>query len=129
VTDKLRLVDLERGRSKNVIGVDVGHHHVFDRELSCFPNRGAQPLAVDQASARVDDRHRVAADDEADVGYGVFVLRRHVFIHATTNVNPRCDFLGDERVGLIRGLLREGADAAKARASEQRFPACYPPCV
>jgi hypothetical protein len=83
-----------------------------------LPNGGTQTLAVDQASARVDDRHRVAANDEAYVGYGVFVLRRHVFIRTTTNVNPRCNFLGDKRTGLIRGLLCEGADAAKTRAGE-----------
>jgi hypothetical protein len=74
VTDKLWLVVLERGRSKDVIGVDVGQHHVLDRELSRLSNGRAQTRAIGQASAWVYDRYRVAADDEPDVGYGVIVL-------------------------------------------------------
>ena len=134
VSDKLRFVALERGRAKDVIGVHVGHDHVLDRELSRLPNGGTQTLTVDQASARIDDRDGLVADDEADVGYAVFVLRCHVLIHATTDVNSRRDFFHDKhacdfrrggcadlvcrkRGCLRRDLLREDGDAAKARAS------------
>jgi hypothetical protein len=135
VTHKLRLIVLERGRPKHVVGVDVRHHDVPDRQLSRLPNGGAQTLAVYKASAWVDDSYRVVANDEANVGYGVFVLWRYVFIHATSDVNSRCYFVGCERAdfardkracGFVRekrtrvhrGLLCEGSAAAKARASE-----------
>jgi hypothetical protein len=118
VTDKLWLVVLECGRSKDVIGVDVGHHYVLDRELSRPSNGCAQTLAIGQASAWVYDRYRVAADDEPDVGYGVIVLWRHVFIHATSDVNPWCNFVRGKRTRVHRGFLRERSDAEKARACE-----------
>jgi hypothetical protein len=75
-------------------------------------------LAVDQTPAWIDDRHRVAANDEPNVGYRVFVLRCDVLIDAMTDVNSLCDFLGDKRACFMRALLRESSDAAKARASE-----------
>jgi hypothetical protein len=100
-------------------------------------------LAVDQASAWVDDCYRVVANDEADVGYGVFILRRHVFIRATTDVDAWRNFLGGECVDFARdkracgfardirtcdlardkrtrvhsGFLREGSGAEEARAN------------
>ena len=86
--------------------------------------------------------YRFVANDEADVGYGVFVLWRCVFIHATTDMDPWRNFLGmecadfardkctcgffrEKRMRLHRGLSRGSwdaeeacANAAKACASE-----------
>jgi hypothetical protein len=123
VTHKLRLIVLERGRPKDVVGVDVRHHDVPDRQLSRLPNGGAQTLAVYKASAWVDDCYRVVANDEANVGYGVFVLWRHVFIHTTTDVDPWCHFLGCERADFARdkracGFVRE------KRTPVRRGPLC-----
>ena len=118
MTDKLRLVTLERGRSKDVIRMDVGHHHVLDGKLSRFPNGCAQTLPVGQTSAWIDDRYCLTTNDETDVGDGVIVLWGHIFIHAAPDVNPRCDFVGDKRARLDRGFLRECSDAANARTSE-----------
>src|SRR5579863_5128997 len=89
---KLWVVLLECWCAEDMVGVDVGHHHVFDRELGFLTNGGAQTLAVDATSARVDDRHGVMADYEADVGQGVFVFGGCVFIQATPNVDARRDF-------------------------------------
>jgi hypothetical protein len=118
VTDKLWLVVLECGRPKDVIGVDVGHHYVLDRELSRLSNGCAETLAIGPASAWVYDRYRLAADDESDVGYGVIVLWRRVLIHATSDVNPWCNFVCGKRARVHRGVFRGGSDATKARASE-----------
>jgi hypothetical protein len=103
--------------------------------LSRLPNGGAQTLAVDQASTWVDDCYCVVANDETDVGYGVFVLWRCVFIHAASDVDAWCNFVCDKgtcgfvrdkradlarrkRTRVCRRFLREGSDAAKARARE-----------
>jgi hypothetical protein len=95
-------------------------------------NGRTKALSIDQASTRIDDRYRVTADNESDVGYCVFVLRRDVFIHAPPDVNSRRNFVGDELGRLLTGkrtqhtraFLREGPDAAEARACEYRLPTC-----
>ena len=128
MTDKLWLVVLERGCSKDVIGVDVGHHDVLDWELSRLSNGCTQTFAVGQASAWVYDCYRVAADDETYVGYGVIVLWRGVFINAMSDVNPWCNFVRGKRARISRGFLRERSDAAKARACQECLPTCYLLC-
>jgi hypothetical protein len=124
VTHKLRVVLLERGRSKNVVGVDVGHDDVLDRQLSRLPNGCTKALSIDQASTRIDDRYRVTANNESDVGYCVFVLRRDVFVHAPPDVNSRRDFLGDKRVRAARACCYEDPDAAEARSCDYRLSTC-----
>ncbi len=39
---------------------------------------------------------RIPTDNEANVGNGVVVGRRGVFVYATPEVDPRGDFLGRE---------------------------------
>jgi hypothetical protein len=63
-----------------------------------LPNGCTQALSIDQASTRIDHRHSVAANNETDVGYCVFVLRRDVFIHAAPDVDSVRDFVSDKRV-------------------------------
>jgi hypothetical protein len=105
-----------------------------------LPNGCTQALSIDQAPTRIDDRYRVTANNESDVGYCVFVLRRDVFIDATPDVNSRRDFLGgkrsrfcgerrvpllsDRRVRAACAFRYEGSDAAEARACDYRLPTC-----
>jgi hypothetical protein len=114
VAYELWVVLFECGRAEDVVGVDVGHHHVLDRELGFLANGGAQTLAVNAASARVDDRHGVTPDDEADVGYGVGVFGRRVFIHAASHVDARRHFLCRPR-SRVSPRLRTDAEIARAR--------------
>jgi hypothetical protein len=90
---KLWVVLLECRRAEDVIGVDVGHHHVFDRELGFPAYGGSQAFPVNAASARVEDRYCITADDEPDVGYGVFVFWGGVCVQAAPYMNSRRYFL------------------------------------
>jgi hypothetical protein len=81
-------------------------------------NGCAETLPVDEASAWIDHRYGITADDEADVGYRVFVLRGGVFVRAASDVDSFRDFLGDKRWRLARAFLCEGADGPEARRCE-----------
>jgi hypothetical protein len=63
-----------------------------------LPNGCTQALSIDQASARIDHRYRVTANNESDVGYCVVVLRGDVFVRATPDVDSVRDFVSDKRV-------------------------------
>ena len=83
-----RAVAHERGISEHVIRMAVGGDDIPDRLVGVRANGREQFLALGHAAAGVDHRHRVGADDEADIGDGAFVGVRHEFGRAEMHENP-----------------------------------------
>lgn len=125
VTDKRGRIVLEGRRAKDVIGMNVRQHHITDRQLGPRANREAQAAAVMQAAAGIDHRHRIATDDETEVGDGVEVARGGVLGNALTNVNAGCDLRHRCRSRRFRAQPRRHAAQAKPaherRATGQGF--------
>ena len=76
VADELGRVVEEGAGAEGVVGMHVADHHVADRPVGAGADLGAQPGAVGEAAAGVDDEHRVPADHEADVGDAAGVAAR-----------------------------------------------------
>jgi hypothetical protein len=125
VTYKLRAILLESRSAKDVIRMNVGHHHVFDRQLGNLSDRRAQPFTVDQASSRVDHRDGLATNDESDVGYPTFILRSRVLVNTTSDVDPRRDLIRNKHPLVRRLLSRASPDATKARARHEGLTTRY----
>jgi hypothetical protein len=89
--------------------------------LSDPPNCRAQSPSINQASTRIHHRDRVASNDEADVGYRILVLGRHVLVDAAPNMDSWGDLLCSKGSRFLRALCRAGANAKKARGSKERI--------
>jgi hypothetical protein len=96
VSNELRLVLRERPSSKNVVGMDMRHHYIPDRQARRLPDGRAQTLTINQASARIHHGNRIPADDESDVGYGPVIGGGRVFVNAASEVDSRGNFVGGE---------------------------------
>jgi hypothetical protein len=66
--DEARVLGSEGRVAEHVVGMHVRVDHVADRKRGPGSHRSEQPAAGSQATAGVDDRHRLAPDDKADIG-------------------------------------------------------------
>ena len=75
MADELGMVVTECGGAEDMVGMDMGHDHIADRQPSPGADRGPEhdPLMI--AAAGVDHRHRVISDDEPDIGDFAVICR------------------------------------------------------
>jgi hypothetical protein len=124
VADERRVVLDERRVAEQVVGVDVARDHVADRPAGDLPDRLAQPCPGAQAAAAVDDRDRVGADDEADVGDRALVLGARELMHALMDEDAGRDLRHRQRPP-GRGAPRRQTDAGERAAgcrNQRRAP-------
>ncbi len=132
MADELRTICLERRRAEYVVGMNVGHHHVLDRQLSCLPNGRSQALAVDQTSPGVHDRNSVPSNDEPDVGNRVVVLGSRVLIDASPDVDSWRNLVRDKRADVGGGLPHSSAASSRRGVLHEHPPylfACVQACL
>ncbi len=126
MADELGMVLLEDAGAEDVVGVNVGHHHIADWDARDARDVGPQALAVLEAPAGVNHGDGVPAYDEADVGDGVVVGCGSVFVQAATDEDSGGDFLEGERGGGFNSPTSEGWHArGGAEGSEGDSAACH----
>ena len=117
VADEGRPVRGKGGRAETMIGVTMGQDHMADRLVRALRDLGAQPLTIRETPAGVGDEHAVAADDEADIGDAVVVLRRRLLMRAAADEDAGPDLFHREGPGRVR----ERRQAAQAEAAEHQL--------
>ena len=90
--DKIGMVVAEGRGTEDVVGMDVGQDHISDRPIGERPDRGAQLATLSSAAARIDHRHRVVSENEADIGDRIVIRRRGLFMHPVVHKDPCSDF-------------------------------------
>ena len=96
VADERRAILCERGLPEQVVGMDVAREHVADRPVGHPQDRLAEPLAAARRAAAVDDRDRVGADHETDVGDPAEIRGARELVHALMDKDAGRD-LGDRQ--------------------------------
>jgi len=64
-----------RGGAENMVGMDMGHDHIADRQPSPGADCGPEHDPFMIAAAGVDHRDRIISDDEPDIGDFVIIGR------------------------------------------------------
>ena len=75
MTDKVGVVAAKSRRPEDMVGVNVGEDHISDRLFSTDPDCCSQRFSLGITPAGVDHRHRLVAEDEADIRDPVLVRR------------------------------------------------------
>ena len=99
MADEIGMVVAKRGGAKDMVGMDVGHDHIADRQLGARADRRAKlgPFAI--APAWVDHRDGIVSDDKTDIGDLVVICRRGVFLHPVMDKDSGRDFSYGQRRG------------------------------
>ena len=84
----------------------MAHGDIADRQIGLLPDGSAQPLAIGQAAAGVGDQHRLAPDDETDIGDGIVIAGAGILIDAAPDMEAGRHFFGGEGTGA--GCRRDG---------------------
>ena len=92
MADKIGVVVAESCGTEDVVGMDVGQDHILDWPIGERPDRGAQLATLPSAAARIDHRHGVVSDNEADIGNCVIIRRSGLLMHPVVDKDPRGDF-------------------------------------
>ena len=87
MSDEDRIILQKGAGPENMVGMDMAHHHIFNRKLGCLGDRSAQAFAVSEAAAGIGDEHRLAPNDKAGVGDGIVVGERRIFVNAAPDVD------------------------------------------
>jgi hypothetical protein len=103
MADELRLICRESGRAEDVVGMDVGQHHIADRPVRRGADRVPQALSLDGAAAGIHHHHRLVADDEADIGEPILVGRAGLLRGALMDEEPGRHLHHGERRPAPRG--------------------------
>ena len=98
--DKIGVVVAEGSRPEDMVGMDVSQDHIADRPICLGADRCAQRAALREASAGVDDRHGLIADDKADIGDRIRICRRRLLVHSVVDKDAGRDFRHRQRGGL-----------------------------
>src|SRR3546814_5928041 len=106
--------DLEGAVAEAVVEVDVGGDDVADRPVGGGGDRLAQGEALLVRGAGVDHGDARLADDEADVGDGAAVVRRHFLLQAEADE----DAVGDLTEGKRGRGGREDGGRSEEHTSE-----------
>ena len=94
MSDKNGPVPHKRRVAKYVIGMNMRIDDIANRLRRHVADRGKQARAFAHAAAGINHRHRIVADDEADIGGVTLIgLTHHVDI-ADVNVDAGCDLGG-----------------------------------
>ena len=75
MADELGMVVTECGGAEDMVGMDMGHDHIADRQPSPGADCGPEHDPFMIAAAGVDHRDRVISDDEPDIGDFVVICR------------------------------------------------------
>ena len=124
MADEDRAILQESARPEDVVGMDMAHHHIFDRRIGLLPDRRAQIFAIREAAARVGDEDALASNDEADVGDGVVIGGARVLIDAAADMDALSDLVGGERAGRGERPPQGSRQAAEAKAGLRDAAAC-----
>ena len=109
---------LEGQVAEHVVGMIVGVDDEAHRQIGHGADRRQQVLTLAEAAATVDDRHRLPADDEGEVGDAAAVGGREILVGAAMDIEARGHFHDRQRC-----RRRPGGGEQQARGQPGREPA------
>ena len=97
MADEIGMIVAERGGPENMIGMDVGHDHIADRQPGSRTDRRAQLGSLAIAAAGIDHRDGIVSDDKSDIGDLVVVFRRRIFLNPLMDKDAGRNFCDGQR--------------------------------
>ena len=110
MANEIGMVVAENRSTEDVVGMDVGQDHISDRPIGERPDRGAQLATLSSAAARIDHRHRVVSENEADVGDRIVIRRRGPFMRSVVHKDPGGNFDDRQPSGFAASRRRPKKD-------------------